>query len=275
MGFHGFETNEDIYSSFGDIFGDIFANRYYRERQGPEPGEDLTANITVSFRDAALGAHRDVSFTKPCQCVHCNGTGSADRRPPQPCNQCGGSGRVSKQNSRFGGFFSVSSPCPACRGTGVRVTSPCAHCAGSGAVEAPFHATVTIPSGVESGSVLSLAGRGAPGRRGGPTGDLLLSITVEPDPVFERRGNDLLYKTAVPFTLLALGGEMDVPTLHGTAKMKIRPGTQSGRTLRLGGQGIASRKGTGDMLVTVEAQVPQQLTERQKELIEELRRLES
>jgi len=272
MGFHGFESTGDIFSSFGDVFGDLFANRYYREQQ-PERGADLTTELAVSFREAALGARRELSFTKPLPCRACEGTGSADRRPPQKCTSCNGTGRVSRQNARYGGFFSVSSPCPACGGAGMRVAAPCTTCSGSGAVQGPFHVTVTIPAGVESGATLRLAGKGEPGRRGGPAGDLLIRVSVTPDDVFEREGNNLRYKARVPFTTLALGGEVEVPTLRGQAKMRIPPGTQSGRTLRLGGQGIEGRAGKGDLLVTVEADVPRDLSGRQRELLEELRKL--
>lgn len=273
MGFHGFESTEDIFSSFGDIFGDLFANRFYRQQARAERGADLTSELIISFREAALGTRRELSFTKPLPCTSCAGTGSADRRAPQRCTRCGGTGHISRQDSRFGGFFSISSPCPSCGGTGTQVGTPCSRCGGSGAVEGPFNVSVTIPAGVETGSVLRLAGKGAPGRRGGPSGDLLLRIRVEPDPDFERRGKDILYKVAVPFTTLALGGEVEVPTLRGRARLRIPPGTGSGRALRLSGQGIHDRDGRGDMLVTVEAEVPRKLTARQKELLEELRNM--
>jgi len=273
MGFHGFQTNEDIFSSFGDVFGDLFADRYYGRHPGPEPGRDLTTDVKVSFREAALGARRELSFNKPTTCTVCKGTGSADGQPPQRCSTCGGRGRVSRQDRRVGGFFSISSPCPACGGSGRTVGSPCKACQGTGIVEAPFAVTVSIPAGVETGSVLRLSKQGEPGLRGGPAGDLLIRLTVEPDLVFSRRGDDLLYKATVPFTSLALGGDMEVPTLRGRAKMKIPPGTQSGQTLRLAGQGIARPAGKGDLLVTVEAEVPRKADERCKALLEELRKL--
>jgi len=236
MGFSGFRSTEDIFSAFGDIFGDIFRSpfgdtrRGFRQYQGPERGADLSSDITITFREAALGTRRDLSFQKPSNCDSCNGTGSSDGQT-------------------------------------------CSKCHGSGTTEAPFSVSVTVPPGVETGSVLRLSGRGAPGRRGGPAGDLLLRIIVQPDTFFKRQKENILCTVRVPFADLALGGQTDVPTLSGTAKMKIPPGTQSGQTLRLAGQGIQG-KSKGDMLVTVEAKVPRALSDRQKELLEEMRKID-
>lgn len=273
MGFRGFESQEDIFGSFGDIFGDLFGQRIRRRAPGPRRGADLKYVVWVPLRDSALGARSELGLSKPDPCVVCQGSGSEGGRPPETCPDCGGSGHTSHQGREEGGFFSVTRPCPTCGGAGVRVGDPCPACRGSGRQQTQKTITVTIPAGVNDGAVLRLRGEGEAGVRGGPPGDLLLVIQVEPDPVFRKEGKDVWVEARVPFTTAALGGEIEVPSLRGPAKLKVPPGTQSGQALRMRGGGIGSGKEKGDQIVRVLITVPKNPTPKQKDLLEQLNKL--
>ena len=267
-GFEGFADVNDIYSQFGDIFGDFFGRRFYTAENLAEAGADLRSDITVSFEEAALGADKELRFQKSTTCSTCNGTGSRSGSRPAACPTCGGTGHVVRQNSARGGFFSISSVCPQCNGEGVIVADPCPVCNGTGAAVRPVTIKLHIPRGTGNGSVLRLRGQGEPGQHGGPPGDLFVTVRVSPHPYFERSGNDLIYEAKVDFVTAALGGQIEVPTLTGRAALKIPRGTQSGQTFRLRGQGIKPARGSaGDLLVRALITVPASLTSRQEELL--------
>jgi molecular chaperone DnaJ len=270
MGFEGFADISDIFSQFGDIFGDFFGQRYYTSETRAVPGADLRTNVSVSFLDAALGAQKELRFQKRTTCPTCSGTRARPGTKPRTCPQCGGTGRSVRRNGSRGGFFSISSACTQCNGQGQIITDPCPACRGAGSVVKPVGITLRVPPGTQDGAVLRLRGQGEAGNFGGPPGDLYVTIGVSPSSVFTRRGSDVVYEAKVDFITAALGGEIEVPTLKGTARLKVPRGTQSGHTLRLRGQGIKPRKGPeGDMLVRILITVPKDLTQEQEELLKQ------
>jgi len=270
MGFEGFGDVSDIFSRFGDIFGDFFGRRYYTTETRAEPGADLRTSITVSFLEAALGTTRELSFQKRSTCPACGGTRARPGSKPHTCPTCKGTGHTLRRNGSSGGFFSISRPCPQCNGEGTIISEPCSTCAGTGSLIKPVKISLRVPPGTDDGATLRLRGQGEAGLHGGPPGDLYVTIRVTPSDRFERRGNDIIYDAGVDFITAALGGSIEVPTLTGHATLKIPRGTQSGQTLRLRGQGIKPAKGApGDMLVRILVTVPEHLTQRQEELLKQ------
>jgi len=269
-GFEGFRDVDDIFSSFGDIFGDFFGRRFYTAEARAAPGADLRSAVSVSFMDAALGTERELRFQKSTACPQCGGSGAKPGTQPQTCPKCGGSGHAVRRDGRMGGFFSVSSACPQCNGEGKIITEHCTACHGAGSVVKPVTITLRVPAGTGDGDVLRLRGQGEAGAHGGPPGDLYVTVRVAPSDTFTRRGNDIIHEAKVNFATAALGGEIEVPTLKGKATLKIPRGTQSGQTLRLRGQGIKPLRGVqGDLFVRILLTVPKDLTQKQEELLKQ------
>jgi molecular chaperone DnaJ len=277
MGFRGFGSAEDIFSAFGDIFmdglGGSFGRRIYAKRaRAPQPGRDLVADVTVTFLEAVEGTKRSLKLQRDRSCPECGGTGDRSGRPRVSCPACGGSGQSMRSGREFGGFVSLSQACAACGGTGQKPGELCGECGGSGVVAGRATLDVKVPKGVRTGQVLRLAGQGEPGKRGGPAGDLLLTVRVEPHPELTREGRHVRAKARVPFTTAMLGGKVPVPTIKGKAKLTVPPGTQPGDVLRMGGLGISDGgSAPGDELVEIEVELPKELTPEQKELAERLR----
>ncbi|MBT0566248.1 molecular chaperone DnaJ [Williamsia sp. CHRR-6] len=239
----------------GDLFGGLF-NRSPRTTSRPRRGNDLEATTTLSFRDAARGTTSSLSLTSPAPCTTCHGSGAKPGTSPRVCPNCNGAGVVSRNQGAFG----FSEPCRDCQGTGSRIDDPCPDCSGNGVSVRTRTINVRIPVGVEDGQRIRLAGQGEAGLRGAPSGDLYVTVTVRPDPVFTRSGNDLKVELPVSFTELVLGATVSVPTLEGTVGVKIPPNTSEGRTLRVRGRGVTKRAGgAGDLLVTVRVKVPTNL----------------
>jgi len=268
-GFRGFNTTEDIFSRYGDIFGDLFGDRV-RRGAAVEQGEDVDVELSIPFEEAARGGKKTFTTNAPGTCEACRGAGSSDGRP-HPCPTCGGQGQVSQRARKAGGFFSVTTPCPGCQGGGVDPSAACLRCRGSGIETHPRTIEVSIPSAVSEGSVLRLRQMGAPGRRGGPAGDLLIHIRIQPGGPFEREGLNL--KRAVTLELLTavLGGKVDVPLLEGKAEMTVPPGTQPGQHFRLAGQGLTDGDRRGDLIVTAQVRIPRELSDEERRLFEQLR----
>lgn len=272
MGFKGFTSAEDIFSSFGDIFGDVFGGRVYgRQARPPRRGQDLSTAIRIPFMEAIEGAKRSLRLARDRTCPDCKGTGDRSDEAPKSCPDCAGTGRTTRRGGGLGGFGSVSGPCPACGGTGTRTSELCGNCRGQGVVSGRATIEVKIPEGFADGSVLRLAGQGAPGGRGGPAGDLLITIHVEPHPELSREGADIRARVKIPLTTAILGGKVAVPTIKGRAKLAIPAGTQPGDVLRMAGLGAPGGGGRGDELVEVAVELPRKLTAKQKELVEKLR----
>lgn len=241
---------------FGDIFGGVFnrgggAGRTAR----PSRGADVETHVTIEFREAAKGTTLPLQLTGDAPCTTCHGSGSRSGKK-QKCSHCDGTGFTSEQRGTFG----FSQPCTDCSGTGQKITDPCPDCNGSGTVRRTRSITVRIPAGVIDGQKVRLAGQGEAGPNGTPAGDLFVSVSVKPDKVFTRDGDDLHITVPVSFAELALGDTITVPTLDQPVRVKIAAGTSDGRTLRVRGRGITRRSGTpGDLMVTVQVKVPSTL----------------
>jgi len=256
-----------------DGMGDLLGSMFGRGRRGggasaaagPQRGADVEATLTLDFVDAAKGITTTLHLTSDAQCSTCHGSGAKPGTQPKVCSQCGGRGVVDDNQ----GFFSFSAPCRACGGAGVTVEQPCPTCRGSRVERRAREVQARIPAGVADGQKIRLKGRGAPGRSGGPTGDLIVECHVTPHALFGRDGINLTVRVPVTFAEAALGGEIDVPTLDGQrVTLRLRAGTQSGSRHRVKGKGIATAKGTGDLIVTTDVQVPSTLTDDQRAAVE-------
>jgi molecular chaperone DnaJ len=264
-GFHPFDTGfGDI---FEDIFGDFFGTFTGHRRPRATKGNDLRYDLKISLMEAAFGTERFIEIPRWESCSDCNGTGSIPGKGPVTCSSCRGTGQIRLQQ----GFFSISKTCGRCHGTGKVITDPCKTCKGQGRVKKFRSINVKIPQGVDTGSRLRISGEGEPGLYGGPPGDLYVIINVEEHPFFKRDGTDIFCEVPISFPQAVLGAEIDVPTLDGTSKIKIPPGTPSGRIFHIKGKGLTKVGGhsRGDQIVRVYIDVPKKLTQRQKELLEE------
>jgi molecular chaperone DnaJ len=263
QGFGGFAE------AFGDIFGDIFgaAAGGARGRNGVYRGADLRYNLEITLEQAAHGTETKVRIPAVEECTACNGSGAKSGTQARACPTCDGQGQVRMQQ----GFFSIQQTCPRCQGSGKIIANPCATCEGAGRVRTQKTLSVKIPSGVDEGDRIRLAGEGEPGMNGGPAGDLYVQLHLKPHPVFQRDGDDLHCEMPIGFVTAALGGEIEIPTLDAAAKIKIPAETQSGRVFRLRGKGIKGVRSAhpGDLHCHVVVETPVNLTERQKELLRE------
>lgn len=273
-----------VYTTFGpgsfrDIFGDLFGDlegggargftfttggrSRTRPQPGPTRGQDIEHELAISFDEAVHGAEKEISLTMTDRCPECDGMGGET----QTCSSCGGTG----QARSGGGLFGLGAACPQCHGTGQVVTSRCSKCRGTGEASRRRRIKVKIPAGVDTGSRVRIAGEGGRGMAGGANGDLILTMRVQPHPLFERRGDDIHLDLPVKFVEAALGAKVRVPTIDGPVTMTIPPGIQSGQELRLKGKGVRhlGTGGRGDQYVRIQIVVPQKLTKRQKELLEE------
>ncbi len=269
-GTQGFNFNVGA-DGLGDLLGQMFG----RGRRGagpsaaagPQRGADLEATLTLDFADAARGITTTLYLTSDAQCSACGGSGAKPGTQPKICSRCGGRGIIDDNQ----GFFSFSSPCPVCAGRGVVIEEPCPTCRGTGVERRPREVQVRIPAGVADGQRIRLKGRGSPGRSGGPAGDLYVECHVTPHRLFGRDGNNLTVRVPVTFAEAALGSDIDVPTLDGQrVTLRIKPGTPSGSRHRVKGKGISTPKATGDLIVTVDVQVPTLLDDAQRAAVEAL-----
>jgi molecular chaperone DnaJ len=263
--FSGFE---DILGGLGDIFGfgDLFGGG--RRRGGPQRGADLRYDLEITFEESARGAETSIQIPRQESCETCHGSGAAAGSSASVCPQCHGQGQVRFQQ----GFFTVARTCPQCRGAGKVITKPCQTCRGAGRVSRERKITVKIPAGIATGQQLRLQGEGEGGSAGGPAGHLYVVVHVHEHAFFRRDGLNLYCEISVNFTTVALGGEVQVPTLDGPETVKVPEGTQTGTTLRLKGKGMpdVSGRGRGDLFATVQVQTPRKLTREQRHLIEQL-----
>lgn len=257
---------------FGDIFGDIFADIFGgggAGRGGARRGADLRYNLRITLEKAAFGTDVTIRVPRWSACEPCHGSGAKPGTSPRDCPSCHGMGQVRIQQ----GFFTVQQTCPQCRGQGRIITDYCGECGGQGRIESEKSLKVTIPAGVDTGDRIRLSGEGEAGERGGPSGDLYVQIEVEPHHLFTREDNDLLCQVPVDFATAALGGEFEVPTLSGQARLTIPPETQTHKVFRLRGKGVRSVRGggTGDLLCQVVVETPVKLSKKQKALLEDFR----
>ena len=251
----------------GPFGGGGFTRTARRPRRAAR-GRDLRAEVHLSFADALEGVRTKLRIRGDGPCPTCDGSGAKPGTHPHTCSACGGSGQVTIDQ----GPFSIAQPCPTCGGSGREIDDPCTTCSGSGRTVQPRDVTVRIPAGVRDGATIRVPGRGGPGTNGGPAGDVLVEVHVEPDELFGRKGDDVTLELPLTYAEASLGTRLTVPTpSDGTRTIRIPPGTATGRTFRIRGEGAPGRNGTrGDLLVTVRVQVPGRLSRDQKKLIEQL-----
>ena len=275
---------DDIFSMFGDLFGgrggggfggfgDFFGGGSRRkvDPNAPERGEDMTFRLEIEFDEAIFGSERTLELTMPAQCDECGGTGASPGSQRVTCKTCGGRGVV----IGGGGFLRIQQTCPTCGGEGSIIEKPCKKCRGRGHIEKPQKISLKIPAGVDNGSKLRLAGKGASGLRGGPNGDLYVLLSISSSDIFEREGLDLGVDVPVSPVTAALGGVIDVPTPDGAAQIKIPAGTPNGKLFRLRGKGVPNFRGgfAGDLTVRVVVEVPSNLDRKQRAQLEEFQKI--
>ena len=278
-GFGGFG---DAFSGFGDIFGDLFGGGSRRSPNGPRQGENVGARLELTFEEAAFGAEKEVPVTRIEACAKCSGTGSAAGSAPETCPTCRGTGSVRTTQNFMGMTMQSTTACPKCGGTGKIIKDPCRTgsaagsapetcptCRGKGKVRRSTKIRVQIPAGVDDGQTVRVRGEGCTGSNGGPSGDLLVEVSIRSHPFFQRDGANVLCELPITFTQAALGAELEVPTLDGKVRYTIPEGTQTGTVFRLRGKGIpfVHSKTRGDQLVTVVVETPTKLSREQKELL--------
>jgi len=254
-------------TGFSDLFGTLFGgSRPGFARRGPQRGRDVEAEVTLDFADAVHGATLPITLRAPGVCDTCHGSGARPGTQPRTCPICRGSGLVTSNQ----GAFSFSEPCRECQGVGTVVDEKCPECRGTGGVTKTRTLNVRIPPGVNDGQRIRLAGRGEPGQRGGPAGDLHLLVRVRPDPLFGREGDDLTLTVPISYPEAVFGTDLKVPTLDGTVTVRVAAGTPSGRILRIRGRGVPRRDGgLGDLLVSIEVDVPTTISPEARKALEE------
>ncbi len=264
----GFDINLD------DIFGSFFGGGFGggRRRAGPARGANLKYRMGLEFLEAAFGCEKEITITKEDLCDTCHGTGSKDGSAPKRCTTCNGTGQVSQRQQTMFGTVMTNRPCSACGGQGAVVTDPCPACAGRGRRQKKKTLKVRVPAGVDAGQSIVLQNEGEPGQKGGGYGDLYVEFHIRPHPVFTREGFQTFCEVPVTFVQAALGAELDVPTIDGPVKYRIKDGTQTGERFTLRGKGIprGDRNGyRGDHVFVVAVEVPKHLDAKQKDLLKE------
>lgn len=269
-GFSGFQGFEESFRGFGDIFGDLFDDFFgtgTRGRTNARRGSDLEIAIEITLEEAAKGKEVSLEVPRRETCGSCEGAGASRGTKRSVCPECRGTGEIRITQ----GFFSLRRTCPRCLGEGERADKPCPDCHGQGRVQRRRKLNVKVPPGIDTDSRLKITGEGEAGERGGPRGNLYVHVIVKPHPILERQGNDLTCEMLIPFSVAALGGDAEISTLDGKVKLRIPPGTPSGKIFRLRERGMPflERKGRGDELVRVEIEVPTRLSEKERSLLQE------
>ena len=265
----GYGSRGDFGDIFGDVFGDIFGGGGGGRRQSHQQrGADLRYNLELSLEEAVRGKEIEIKVPTWVSCKPCNGSGAKPGTQPKTCHTCGGAGQVQMRQ----GFFAVQQTCPTCHGQGHVIADPCQSCHGQGRVEQTKTLSVKIPAGVDTGDRIRLSGEGEAGHHGAPAGDLYVQVSVQEHPIFARDGNNLYCDVPISFTSAALGGEIEVPTLDGRAKLKIPSESQTGKMFRMRGKGVKSvRSGAvGDLICKLVIETPVNLNEGQRQLLRDL-----
>ena len=276
-GFSGFGGGGGGAGAFSDIFEDIFGEMMggrSRRSGGRERGADLRYNMEITLEEAWSGKTAEISVPTAVSCEACSGTGAKPGSSPKPCATCSGSGRIRASQ----GFFSIERTCPTCQGRGEVISDPCESCHGQGRITRERSLSVNIPTGIEDGVRIRLAGEGEAGMRGGPAGDLYIFLSIKPHEFFQRDGADLFCRVPVSMTSATLGGQFEVTTLDGTkTRVKVPAGTQTGKQFRLKAKGmpVMRTQNHGDLYIQVAVETPQNLTRRQRELLEEFDKISS
>ncbi|MDC2995925.1 molecular chaperone DnaJ [Candidatus Pelagibacter sp.] len=269
--------NFDFSSHFSDIFEDFFGEGFgggRRSRRSNNRGSDLRYDLSITLEEAYSGKKQDIKFSSSEKCETCKGSGSKPGHNVGSCSMCGGHGQVRSSQ----GFFTVQQTCPQCSGSGEEITNPCSSCGGQGKKHSSKRLSVTIPKGVDDGTRIRLSGKGEAGTRGGSNGDLYLFVNVYSHDLFKRSDENLFFECPISIADAALGTSIEIPTIDGgKAKIKIPPGTQSGKQFRLRGKGMPYMRGSGmgDLYIQVNTEVPISLNKEQKELLEKFREIEN
>jgi molecular chaperone DnaJ len=278
-GYGGGMNMEDIFSQFGDIFGDdIFGNFFggQRTRGGQRArgvrGSNLRIKLKLTYEEIAKGVTKNIKVKKYVPCQTCHGSGAKDKGSIQTCGTCGGSGQVRRVTNTFLGQMQTVTTCPTCNGEGTVITAKCGTCKGEGRIYAEETVTIDVPAGVQEGMQLNISGRGNAGERGGPAGDLIILIEEETHKELQRDGLNVVYDLHISFTDAVFGTQVEVPTIDGRAKIKIPNGTQSGKIFRLKGKGFPGVNSyeKGDQLVHVNVWTPQHISAEEKAMLEKL-----
>lgn len=267
-GFSDFDMGD-----LGDIFGSFFGGGFggSSRRNGPAKGKDIQQYITITFEEAAFGCTKTVSVTRRENCEECGGSGAKKGTSPETCSVCHGTGQVRQVQQTPLGQFQTTASCRNCGGTGKVIKEPCQNCSGSGKVRKTKNLDIKIPAGIDSGQTISARGQGEAGSRGGPNGDLFVTVEIRPHAFFKRDGSNIYLDIPITFVQAALGCEIDIPTIDGKVKHKIPEGTQNGDQFRFRGKGITNlRTGTrGDQFVKVSVEVPKNLSSKQREILQQ------
>ena len=272
----GFQTVD--FSDFADIFGDMFGFGGFSgrgrpaSRNAPRRGADLQYQVTLDFKDAVFGTEKEIDITKDEPCPTCGGSGAKPGTSPRTCPECGGRGEVRQTRQTLLGSMVQVTTCPTCSGKGEVISTPCSNCQGSGRVRKSRRKKVSIPAGVDDGTRIRLSGEGQTGANNGPPGDLYLVIRVRPHRYFRRRNHDILLDLNINLAQATLGAEVKVPTVDGEVMLKIPPGTQPGKIIRMRGKGVPHLRNNsrGDQLVIVNVTIPKRLDPEERELFERL-----
>ncbi len=266
-GFEGFDMG-----GFGDIFEAFFGGTATGTRRAAQRGADLRYDVDITFEEAVFGCEKQILLVRTEVCLACHGSGSKPGTKPDRCPNCGGTGQVRRVQENLFGRFINTATCGKCRGEGTIIASPCHDCAGTGRIKKQHKITVTIPAGVETGSIIRLSGEGEAGVRGGLPGDVYVALTAGSHDLFTRQDDDILYELPVNFAQAALGDEVAVPTLYGPIQIDIPAGTQTGKVIRLRDKGVPhlQKTGRGSQIMTVRVVTPSSLNKEQKKLFQEL-----
>ena len=276
-GFGGGFSMEDIFSQFGDIFGGHFGGGFGGfggggRGQSVNRGSDLRVKVKLTLAEIATGTTKKIKINKTVACDACGGSGAKTANDYKTCSTCNGAGYVTRVENTFFGRMQTQGGCPTCGGEGKTITAKCDKCSGEGVVRGDEVVEIKIPAGVGEGMAVTVLGKGNAARRGGVNGDLLVMIDEERNPELIRDGNDLIHNLNLTVTTCILGGEVEVPTIDGKAKIKIAAGTHAGKVLRLRGKGLpdVNGYGRGDILIVVDITIPSSLTSEERKLVEKL-----
>jgi len=270
----GYASYEEVFEKFSDVFSDFFGGRPGGRygRNAPMQGSDLLTRLTISFEESFNGAKKDVTITRSSTCSECSGSGAEKGSSKKTCTTCNGQGQVRVSQ----GYFSLAQTCPTCRGEGTLIEKPCKKCSGTGFVRENKTVSITIPAGIASGMKMRVAREGNSGVNGGPRGDVYVEINVKPHSLFEREGDDIYIELPISYSQAVLGDKVSVPTMLGNVEMKIPPGTQSGTRMRLKEKGFVSlsNRMRGSQYVVLKLEVPKNISEKHKEVVEQLKPFE-
>lgn len=266
---------DDIFSQFGDIFGDGNFSSFFGgggRRTQSNRGSNLRVKIKMNYEEMAKGTQKTIKIKKYIKCSTCSGSGAKDKKSVQTCGQCNGTGQIRRVQQSFLGQMQTVTTCPSCNGDGTSITAKCTSCKGEGRMYGEETITIDIPAGVQDGMQLSIGGKGNIGERGGSPGDLIVQVEEEAHPQLQRDGLNVAFDLYISFPDAVFGTQVEVPTIDGRAKIKIPPGTQSGKILRLKGKGFPQIQSyeRGDQLIHVNVWTPQEVTEEEKSLLEKL-----